>query len=196
MGTFSVPNTFTNGATADAAQVNANFQALVTEGNSLTAAQMTPGTIADATFGGPEKYTFENGLDVNGTLTAKNGLAVTGGVTASAGITGSSGTLPAGMKLFVLASVSASYVGGVCSGNGGNACHTLTLAVPGGTFSAAPVLAIATAESTYAANPTVISGKLMYRPDLSTATSVVFNIDEPWVSPDTVVVSGLLMGAA
>lgn len=77
--TCSVPNTFTNGTTADASQVNANFSSLQTCGNNIDhnnigaagiyATQIVPTTVGQSIFGGSVTYQFSNGLIVNGGLT-------------------------------------------------------------------------------------------------------------------------------
>lgn len=70
--TCTVPNTFVNGTPSDATQVNANFSALQSCGNSIDhnnigilgiyATQIIPTSVGQAIFGGMYGYTFEPGV--------------------------------------------------------------------------------------------------------------------------------------
>lgn len=88
----SIPYTFTANTPARAAQVNSNFGALagVINGNidasnvstlGFYAANLIPTTTLQAVFGGSVKYTFSNGLTVNGGLTLGTPLAASSGGT-------------------------------------------------------------------------------------------------------------------
>lgn len=90
----SYPYTLTNGSTADATQVMADFNDVRTCAKSVDnsqigvlgiyAAQVIPTTVAQATFGGTTTYTFNNGITVSGTTTLNTPLAVPSGGTGSA----------------------------------------------------------------------------------------------------------------
>lgn len=88
----TIPNTFTAGTSAVAAQVNSNFVALQSCGNNIDhtnmgtagiyAANIIPDSTAHATFGGSVAYTFPTAVNMN------NGGAVSGSpfsIAASAG---------------------------------------------------------------------------------------------------------------
>lgn len=80
MSNFTVPNTFVNGAVADAAQVNANFASIIGSGNNIDstnmgaagiyASSLIPTTALQATFGGVVAYTVPVGLTVIGPIRA------------------------------------------------------------------------------------------------------------------------------
>lgn len=83
----SVPNVFSNGTTADANQVNANFSALVNCGNNIDntniggngiyASQIKPTTTGQGTFGGAIGYTFNPNAVGQVSLTITNAASPT-----------------------------------------------------------------------------------------------------------------------
>src|SRR5579863_3867591 len=57
----TVPYTFVNGTVAQAGQVNANFQALLSCLSTIYASDIIPTSLAQATFGGNLQYAFPAG---------------------------------------------------------------------------------------------------------------------------------------
>ena len=77
-GSCSVPYTFSNGTTADANQVNANFSALISCVNNVLPSQMSPTTTGAGTFGGTVPITFPNGIALPSPLpTGQGGTGLT-----------------------------------------------------------------------------------------------------------------------
>lgn len=85
--TCTVPNSFTNGTTADANQVNANFSSLQACGNNIDhtnvgaagiyASQIIPTSTAQATFGGAVGYVFNPGVTSVVPVTISNAASPT-----------------------------------------------------------------------------------------------------------------------
>lgn len=80
----TVPYTFTNGTTAQAPQVNANFAAVVSCLSTIYASDIVPLNAQQATFGGTVNYTFPAAVNVApgssggiGTSSGNNGLWLT-----------------------------------------------------------------------------------------------------------------------
>src|SRR6185312_1895653 len=139
----SIPYVFSNGQTASATQVNANFSAFATCGNSVDntqigtlgiyASQIIPTTIGQAVFGGSVAYKFSNGLTVLGGLTLGTALSVPNGGTGATGYT-TGALLYFNGSAFVSASVASplSFSGGSlsCAGCSGSGITAVTASSP------------------------------------------------------------------
>ena len=134
MPSLSIPYAFSPSTTALSAQVNTNFTEVQTSVNNVDnsqvgalgffASQIIPTNGTNATFGGAQVYTFNNGVTVAGGVNITNGGAtITGNVTIS-------GTL--------LASSNGSTMGGVppaYTPTGSGAAGTVHMVVSAATIS-------------------------------------------------------------
>lgn len=103
MSTLTIPNSFTAGTTALSASVNANFTAIATWANGnvdstnigsfgIYASQIIPTSVATATFGGTQNYTFPASLVLANTTATAISSAATGS-TAGLSLNSTNGTI-------------------------------------------------------------------------------------------------------
>jgi hypothetical protein len=95
---LTIPNTFVTGTVIAAAPFNGNFSAVATAVNNidntnigaagLFASNLLPATLAQATFGGAQVYTFPAGIAVGGPLTAATTGAFSGALSIGGAFTG------------------------------------------------------------------------------------------------------------
>jgi hypothetical protein len=161
--TCSVPYSFSNGTIANANQVNANYSALAGCANSLDwanvgagfwASNLSPTTIAQATFGGSQTYTFPAGLITNGDILgngnffAASGNSITLGPNASSASaftidTSGNATVHGGVTVngtgFFTGNLTASSFTGAFNGSGAGLTNG---SVPNSALATAPVTAL------------------------------------------------------